>query len=94
MCLAQVSDRAHTTCSEPEPWRVEALRRLRSLNANSVTAYQVIELPRTPQDPPEGVLRLALGAVSHQSWWDRATDYVDKWTEKADDLSGQDLRRR
>ncbi|WP_328709757.1 hypothetical protein [Microbispora hainanensis] len=48
---------------EPEPWREEALRRLRSRNANSVAAYQVIELPRAPHDSPEGVLRLALGSA-------------------------------
>jgi len=63
------------------------LHRFRSLNANSVTAYQVIELPRTPQDPPEGGLRLALGAESHRSLWDQAADYVDKRIADADDLS-------
>ncbi|MET8146456.1 hypothetical protein ABZU32_39620, partial [Sphaerisporangium sp. NPDC005288] len=64
-----------------------------SLNANSVTAYQVIELPRTPQDQPEGVLRLALGPVTHRSWWEHAADFVDKKIENAPDLSqfGRDL---
>ena len=56
----------------PDPRKEEALHRLRSVNANSVTAYQVIELPRSPDDPPEGVLRLALGPDSHESWWQRA----------------------
>jgi hypothetical protein len=60
---------------------------------NSVTAYQVIELPRTSQDPPEGVLRLALGADSHRSWWDQVADYVDKRIADADDLHGLDLGR-
>ncbi|WP_143737548.1 hypothetical protein [Microbispora sp. GKU 823] len=78
---------------EPPGWQAEALRRLRSLNANSVTAYQVIELPRTPEDPPEGLLRLALGADSHRSWWDQAADYVDERIATADDLSEWDLRR-
>ncbi|WP_188186914.1 hypothetical protein [Nonomuraea sp. SYSU D8015] len=79
-------------CDEDaEPWRVEALRRLRSLNANSVAAYQVIELPRTPQDPPEGVLRLALGADSHGSWWDRAAAYVDKRIIDTDGFAGRGL---
>jgi hypothetical protein len=54
---------------EPEPWREEALARLKSVNAQSVRAYQVIELPRAPQDPPEGTLHLALGPHSHGSWW-------------------------
>ncbi|KAA9379651.1 RusA family crossover junction endodeoxyribonuclease [Microbispora cellulosiformans] len=74
---------------EPKPWREEALRRLRSLNANSVAAYQVIELPRTPHDPPEGVLRLALGSAhSYRSWWDQAAAYVDERINDADGLFG------
>ncbi|MFI6634279.1 hypothetical protein ACIBI7_35820 [Nonomuraea fuscirosea] len=77
---------------DPAPWREEALRRLKSLNANSVTAYQVIELPRTAQDPPEGVLSLALGSATHQSWWERIADHVDKRIEDADDPSEWNLR--
>lgn len=76
---------------EREPWRVEAFQRLRSLNANSVIAYQVIELPRSPQDPPEGVLRLALGPVTHRSWWEHAADFVEKKLERVDDLTDLDL---
>lgn len=64
--------------NEPEPWRVEALARLRSLNAYSVRAYQVIELPRISSDPPEGQLRLSLGLHSGWSLWDRAAEYVDQ----------------
>ncbi|MFD0733316.1 RusA family crossover junction endodeoxyribonuclease [Planotetraspora mira] len=75
----------------PPPWRAEAMRRLRSLNVNSVTAYQVIELPRTSQDPPEGVLRFALGADSRRSWWDQVADHVDKRIADADDLHDRDL---
>jgi hypothetical protein len=70
---------------EPEPWREEALARLRSVNAQSVTAYQVIELPRSRQDPPEGTLQLALGPHSHQgSWWDQAATYLSNAIEHAD----------
>jgi hypothetical protein len=69
---------------EPEPWRVEALARLRSVNARSVQAYQVIELPRSPQDPSEGMLRLALGRHTHLSWWARAATYLGKAIEQAD----------
>lgn len=65
------------------PNRDKALTRLRSLNADSVTAYQVIELPRTQQDPPEGVLRLALGADTGRSWWHHLADYID---ERADQI--------
>jgi hypothetical protein len=67
---------------DPDPGRDEALARLRSLNADSVTAYQVIELPRTQQDPPEGILRLALGADTGKSWWDHITKYVDARAEQ------------
>lgn len=49
---------------EQRPERAEALARLKSVNAFSVRAYQVIELPRSPQDPPEGTLHLALGPTS------------------------------
>jgi hypothetical protein len=70
---------------EPEPWREEALARLKSLNAQSVRAYQVIELPRSPQDPPEGTLHLALGPYSRRgSWWDHATTYLSNAIEQAD----------
>lgn len=69
---------------EPEPWRDEALARLRSVNARSVRAYQVIELPRSPQDPPAGTLRLALGSHSHRSWWDHAATYLGEAIKRAD----------
>jgi hypothetical protein len=63
--------------NEGDPRREEALRRLRSLNAQSVTAYQVVRLPRSPDDPPEGALRLALGrAAPYGSWWKRVADYA------------------
>jgi hypothetical protein len=70
---------------EPELWREEALARLKSVNARSVCAYQVIELPRSPQDPPEGTLRLALGPHSyHGSWWEHAATYLSNAIEEAD----------
>lgn len=68
---------------DDQPERDRALARLRSLNANSVNAYQVIELPRSDRDPPEGILRLALGGVlARKSWWDHIADYVDEWAEQ------------
>jgi hypothetical protein len=60
-----------------QPWQAEALARLKSINARSVSAYQVIELPRSGRDPVEGVLRLALSSHSHRSWWDHATSYLE-----------------
>lgn len=66
----------------PQPWLVEARRRVRSLNANSVAAYQVVELPRSVQDPPEGILRVALGPDTRHSWWDMAADYVDRMVDR------------
>ena len=63
----------------------DALDRLKSVNARSVRAYQVIELPRSPQDPPEGTLHLALGLHSHHwSWWHRASTYLHKAVDQAD----------
>jgi hypothetical protein len=65
------------THRDGDPRREEALRRLQSLNAQSVTAYQVVQLPRSPDDPPEGTLRLALGrAAPYGSWWKRVADYA------------------
>ena len=76
---------------EPDPRREEALARLKSVNAQSVMAYQVIELPRTPQDPPEGTLHLALGPHSHHgSWWDHAATYLSNAIEQADQCGDLD----
>ena len=81
---------------EPDPRHEEALARLKSVNAQSVRAYQVIELPRTPQDPPEGTLHLALGPHSHHgSWWDHAATYLSNAIEEADqhgDLDDSDWK--
>lgn len=57
--------------------RDQALKRLKSLNAQSVTAYQVVELKRRPEHPAQGFLRLTLGlgdGYDHrtQSLWQRA----------------------
>ncbi|THV28999.1 hypothetical protein [Glycomyces paridis] len=55
----------------------KALRRLRSLNEHSVTAYQVIELKRTPQSPQEGTINVLLGdGTGPRSSWETAHDYL------------------
>jgi hypothetical protein len=59
--------------------------RLRSVNPRSVLAFQAIELPRTSADPPEGSLRAALGLHQHHSWWERASDYLERRIEEADE---------
>jgi hypothetical protein len=70
-------------------WQADALDRLRSLNAQSVCAYQVIELPRSAHDAPAGSLRLALGRCSYEgSWWERIASYLDKRIEEAE-MSGE-----
>ncbi len=69
---------------DPTSPRAEALARLKSVNAFSVRAYQVIELPRSSQDPPEGTLHLALGLHAHESWWRRASTYLGKVIDQAD----------
>jgi hypothetical protein len=56
---------------------LQALRRLRSLNEYTVTAYQVIELKRTSRTPQEGTINLLLGNGNRrQSAWETASDYV------------------
>jgi hypothetical protein len=64
------------------PHRRAALHRLRSLSANSVSSYQVIELPRSLGDPQHGLFRLALGRHSGRSWWDKAAQYIDAMIER------------
>jgi hypothetical protein len=61
--------------------REEALKRLKSINAQSVTAFQVIALSRTPHHPPGGMLRLTFGlgdGLDHttQSLWARADEFM------------------
>jgi hypothetical protein len=73
-----------TNGEERLSWRDDALARLKSVNARSVRAYQVIELPRSPQDPPEGTLHLALGLHTHWSWWHRASTYLRAAVDRAD----------
>jgi hypothetical protein len=63
----------------------DALARLKSVNARSVRAYQVIELPRSSQNPSEGTLRLALGLHTHWSWWHRASTYLRTAIDRADE---------
>ena len=63
--------------------------RLKSVNAQSVRAYQVIELPRAPRDPPEGTLHLALGPDTHGSWWDHAATYLGTYRRNAPDRADQ-----
>lgn len=78
-------------CPHIEPWlfapmpansadletdRAKAMKRLKSLNSESVTAFQVVELRRSPGDPAAGMLRLVLGlghGYDHaaQSLWHR-----------------------
>ncbi|MEX5709112.1 hypothetical protein AB1484_12575 [Parafrankia sp. FMc6] len=56
-----------------------ALKRLRSLHEYTVTAFQVIELPRRDGDPSEGQLVLVLGDGERwSSTWRQAIDYADK----------------
>lgn len=66
-------------------WRTEALARLKSVNARSVSAYQVIELPRSAHDREEGLLRLALSSYTHRSWWDHATSYLEETFDRTHD---------
>jgi hypothetical protein len=65
--------------SGDSPDQAEARRRLRSLNATSVTSYQVIELQRPASDTEPGLLRLALGRGDDPtSAWHKATKFIDE----------------
>ena len=68
---------APTTDADPE--RERLLRRMRSLNAQSVIGYQVIELHRLPHSGEQGTLRLALGCGDDPSSpWDKAETFVGR----------------
>jgi len=69
----------------PRPEHEHSVDRLRSVNAHSVIAFQSIELPRTSVDPPEGSLRAALGLHQFGSWWERASKYLERRIEEADE---------
>lgn len=77
----------HLDDGQQPVWRGKALVRLKSVNAQSVSAYQVIELPRSAQDPEEGLLRLALSSYTpiHDSWWGRATSYLESTFDRTHD---------
>ena len=61
--------------------RDNTLKRLKSINQQSVTAYQVIELKRMAHHPPNGLLRLSLGlgdGLDHttRSLWSRTDSHM------------------
>jgi hypothetical protein len=65
--------------SGDSPDQAEARQRFRSLNAISVTSYQVIELQRPSAGPEAGMLRLALGRGDDAtSAWHKTTLFVDE----------------
>ena len=48
----------------------------------AVVGYQVIELPRTQEDPTNGKVRLFLGnGTSYESYWDMITGYIREWKD-------------
>lgn len=48
----------------------------------SIVSYQVIDLPRTPEDPKEGRVRLFLGdGTNHENYWDMIMSYLDDWAD-------------
>lgn len=62
--------------------RVAALRdqsrdRMRSIGETAIWSYQVVELARHADDPPEGMLYLVLGhGMNMRSIWDEASNYL------------------
>lgn len=62
--------------SWPENQRAQG--RLRYIRTNSITAYEVIELKRQQNDPPEGHLRIALGSSKPTgSTWSQIAAYTE-----------------
>jgi hypothetical protein len=98
--LSVMSAVNNTLQPHPEPWvlapslagaegsddlRADARKRLRSTVEVGVVAYQVIELARAPDDPPNGTLSMVLGhGGNYTSTWEAAADYVDKRLERDD----------
>jgi hypothetical protein len=63
----------------PDQWRIDAFKQRRSRVEVGVVAYQVIELARSPDDPPDGTLSVVLGhGHNYTSTWQAAAHYVDK----------------
>lgn len=59
--------------------------RLPKMPPYSVKSYQVFEIPRKRDDPPEGFVRLALGSGTRMSsFWRDVDDYLDKWKDEVD----------
>ncbi|MCS7484574.1 hypothetical protein ACFFQW_46205 [Umezawaea endophytica] len=53
------------------------------LRPPSINSYEVIELTRTPVDPPAGLMRLGLGdGHDPRSTWKQVTDYVERRMER------------
>ncbi len=52
---------------------------------NSVTRYQVIELPRLEEDPTEGCVRIILGDGSYvTSLWGKVDEVIEDWDKSLD----------
>lgn len=60
--------------------RAERRARLRALGETAIWSYQVLELARHADDPPEGSLLLILGhGMNMSSVWDEAEQYLDDY---------------
>jgi hypothetical protein len=69
---------------EPEPWREEAPGPAQIGQHPQRQGLPGDRASAISAGPPEGTLRLALGAHSHESWWYRAAIYLGTAIEQAD----------
>ncbi|WP_410646327.1 hypothetical protein [Amycolatopsis sp. cmx-4-54] len=71
------------TLDQQAGWRSQE-RQLRRLQQSSVNAYEVVQLTRVPDDPPNGFLRLVLGSGNaYGSTWSRLAGFVETHVERA-----------
>ncbi|WP_146044369.1 hypothetical protein [Amycolatopsis sp. BJA-103] len=70
------------TLDQQAGWRSQE-RQLRQLQQSSVNAYEVIQLTRVPDDPPNGFLRLVLGSgTTSGSTWSRLAGFVERHMDR------------
>lgn len=80
--LVPILPRDTQLLDDGSPGNEETPERPQYIRTNNVTAYEVIELKRTDNDPPHGHLRIALGSGSQRdSTWSRVIKLCEKANE-------------
>lgn len=77
-----VTGGAESLPSEVAAWWVQELEREKRRPEHSVVRYEVIELPRRREDPPNGYVRIGLGdGFMSSSLWSRVCSALSKWSD-------------